>query len=480
MNKRIGTLRRESILYVAIASVVALTHVLLGRVPSPDLQNYVLYSTSVVALAGSGVLFVYWGVAEARNGALRKNGTLYMAILPAASVANLLYRSTFLSSWRWTCGATAFFAFACLVAAFLIRRYCVVIRTFRMAEWVVLGLLTAGLSWIQVQCIIMPLYKSSTALAGASLALYGGYRLVFSFVVALVLLLSPRVVAIPDVGFLSTVLMIHVSGYGWAYRFASQPMGIADWTWQFWSTSVLVLLIIQVYSFRNNDGLLGPIPETAPWKSVRAMLALALFAGCIVTVCALLWASVIGLTTGPSISLISAVAVCVWFGANVLAYWVSFRLRDVGEKFGSDLLTDAPVHMLQIERFPVEELQKWAKFYDNTVQKLITVTRKLEIYKQDAEVGALAAQVSHDIRSPLAALKTVSSELEVCSGDVRTLVIEATNRIATIAESLLERRRAIVERAGEESQEGALIVDAIKAVITEKNGRCEIARSQSK
>lgn len=68
---------------------------------------------------------------------------------------------------------------------------------------------------------------------------------------------------------------------------------------------------------------------------------------------------------------------------------------------------------------------------------------ELELRKVEEGFGNLAAQVAHDIRSPLAALDNVVGNLKFMPEDDRILVRTAVNRIKDIANNLIEKNREL-------------------------------------
>jgi signal transduction histidine kinase len=88
-----------------------------------------------------------------------------------------------------------------------------------------------------------------------------------------------------------------------------------------------------------------------------------------------------------------------------------------------------------------------------------------------AAVGQMAAQVAHDIRSPLAALDASLKSAAQLPEEQRVMVRHAVNRIRDIANNLLEKTRrrpaAGPEGAGEPAQL-ALLSSLIDPVVTEK------------
>lgn len=81
-----------------------------------------------------------------------------------------------------------------------------------------------------------------------------------------------------------------------------------------------------------------------------------------------------------------------------------------------------------------------------------------------AATGELAAQVAHDIRSPLAALEVAAGDAAHIPEDQRALIRGAISRIRDIAEDLLEKNRA---PAGSRASSQPL-AGLIEALVTEK------------
>lgn len=86
---------------------------------------------------------------------------------------------------------------------------------------------------------------------------------------------------------------------------------------------------------------------------------------------------------------------------------------------------------------------------ENALKKIIgiqeelneTKKRQIELARAEA-MGSLAAQVAHDIRSPLAALTTADKDFAAVPEETRVMVRSAIGRIQDIANHLLESNRA--------------------------------------
>lgn len=104
----------------------------------------------------------------------------------------------------------------------------------------------------------------------------------------------------------------------------------------------------------------------------------------------------------------------------------------------------------------------------------------IELERKNA-LADMAAQVAHDIRSPLAALEMVSSQLDGVSADRRVIVRNSINRIRDITNSLTGKKRSLEVLESKASlpdstkvdlsldnQELVLLVTAMDSIITEK------------
>lgn len=93
--------------------------------------------------------------------------------------------------------------------------------------------------------------------------------------------------------------------------------------------------------------------------------------------------------------------------------------------------------------------------------------------KQQALV-ILAAQVAHDIRSPLAALMSAEKDLKVLPEDTRILIRGALNRIRDIANNLLEQNKAKISKTANkddsriETGSVELLSSLIDSIVSEK------------
>jgi len=105
------------------------------------------------------------------------------------------------------------------------------------------------------------------------------------------------------------------------------------------------------------------------------------------------------------------------------------------------------------------EIESSLKFYGNEIGRLRNLEMKSESLRVLSEV---ASQVAHDIRSPLAALNMVSSELGEVSEEKRLLIRNSIQRINDIANDLLAKGKLNAEKIKTSSDTGQLPLDENK------------------
>lgn len=105
---------------------------------------------------------------------------------------------------------------------------------------------------------------------------------------------------------------------------------------------------------------------------------------------------------------------------------------------------------------------------------------ELELQKKEAQasLGALASQVSHDIKSPLSALDMVTSDLSGLPEDKRVLLRSAVGRVKDIANNLLQKNREIMKsnsgttaikiEKSQDDKSSQLLSSLIESIISEK------------
>lgn len=98
-----------------------------------------------------------------------------------------------------------------------------------------------------------------------------------------------------------------------------------------------------------------------------------------------------------------------------------------------------------------EEVSTVHQHLMNYIKERDSVRDSAEKLKIEASIGEIAAQVAHDIRSPLAALDMVAAHLDQIPEEKRVIIRTALSRIRDIANGLLEKHRSQYSPRGQSS-----------------------------
>ena len=146
------------------------------------------------------------------------------------------------------------------------------------------------------------------------------------------------------------------------------------------------------------------------------------------------------------------------------------KITAISEGFKTAMVASAGVETLA-GVLPIQEVARLSEAYKDLLEynrEFLVLEKSVAVTKS---LGALASQVAHDIRSPLAALEVVSGDVDQLPEDKRVLIRAAVGRIRDIANSLLSRQRAHAVGAEPSAPEAAsphLLSSLIDPVISEK------------
>jgi len=127
----------------------------------------------------------------------------------------------------------------------------------------------------------------------------------------------------------------------------------------------------------------------------------------------------------------------------------------------------------KVSEFTISEL-------DNTFSELVRLKSVEFSHIKNSTIHTVATQLSHDIRSPLAALEMISGSLGELPEDKRLIIRNSINRIRDIANSLLDKNREIKNDLSESNKTNeqithkneeftnTLLSPLIDSIVTEK------------
>ncbi|MBI4060973.1 MAG: HAMP domain-containing histidine kinase, partial [Elusimicrobia bacterium] len=121
----------------------------------------------------------------------------------------------------------------------------------------------------------------------------------------------------------------------------------------------------------------------------------------------------------------------------------------------------------QLEVGGKDEIAQLASEFNGLLGALSEAQTEIVNSKREAARGELAQQVSHDIRSPLAALDSVSTNVSQLPEEQRLIIRSAVGRIGDIANQLLGSYRREAPAAAIPT-DGYLLSSLIAPIITEK------------
>lgn len=141
-------------------------------------------------------------------------------------------------------------------------------------------------------------------------------------------------------------------------------------------------------------------------------------------------------------------------------------------------LRDSQDLRLRLNMAGSDEIAEMGNYFDSMLQKLQESQQALLDAEKERVLGRVSSQVAHDVKSPLAALEMVLSDLHSLPENKRILVRNAINRIKDIVNNLLSKTREILlakstgtEVSGELTGELAtkdLLSGLIETIVSEK------------
>lgn len=174
------------------------------------------------------------------------------------------------------------------------------------------------------------------------------------------------------------------------------------------------------------------------------------------------------------------VVVAIFLGSLIFTLAITYLL--LARTF-SRRIPQAVDHLVEwikadLENRPTTLQQLPFKEFEVLKEKITQVMDRHNQVRAQALMGQMAAQVSHDIRSPLAALDMLTLDLTELSEDKRKLLKTAVSRIKDIANSLLKRQRESLKSLPglsqdmilprEEPKSVQLLTTLIESIVTEK------------
>lgn len=156
-----------------------------------------------------------------------------------------------------------------------------------------------------------------------------------------------------------------------------------------------------------------------------------------------------------------------------ISSWVQLRVFDpISELIDISVRKDALTHLSTFKTSSLDIEILRCLFADLVLHRVEKEKQEKHFFslEKQAAVAKIAAQVAHDIRSPLAALSVLEKDLATLREDKRVMVRCAVNRIRDISNNLLDKRiiDPNFDKLLPERHSPQLIIALLEQLITEK------------
>lgn len=155
----------------------------------------------------------------------------------------------------------------------------------------------------------------------------------------------------------------------------------------------------------------------------------------------------------------------IFFALVAFAIWNNFWIQKMVRRYIDKPLRELTIHLKTEEVIKKQPEIEEIRFLSNQIESWKSEVKQAQKQKQAAELGKLAAQVAHDVDSPINALKEVAKDLLNMPEQHRIIIRHAVGRIQAISRKLLDKYKGRVTRTRSTSN---LVSVAIDNIVLEK------------
>jgi signal transduction histidine kinase len=252
------------------------------------------------------------------------------------------------------------------------------------------------------------------------------------------------------------------------------PWSISELGWNFGISGILLAFSLQ----SRREDLFQTQNFVQSFLSVRCLLTLVVSLASVLLVAGVYISNLIEVSDVYRLSSTLILIYVVWVTSNVIAWKVSsdlsqikhlMRNQETQKESSGNLVSQKPLEKINEKTF-LAELDSLISSYNNLIDQNNVYLKSLVEQTQTASMGRLAAQVAHDIRSPLAAIQGIERELPQLPESQRLLLRSAIGRIRDIANNLILKNREVHLQKQSEAVtlKTYLITSLVDSLVTEK------------
>jgi signal transduction histidine kinase len=349
---------------------------------------------------------------------------------------------------------SVFTAYVIAACWFLSRSFFSSTLRLEKVERYILTLLWGGLLYVSGRYLLLPFFQSGNYATPFYYINSTLFRFAETAVLALAMFMSLKTLSLHWLYLTQGIALLSISSIALGYNDgvllgADVPFHEYGWFW-----GLLMILFAQTFRASSEVGV-------SKWSSVRVRMAGLVFIFNL-TLLFVLYALRI-FTTHNAFQLTSMLFIIygLWFVASLISYQLSTNIQEVLENIQAEPVELTPSR----PRWNVYEVELLA-------DKLSVAYATIKKQSRLAALTEIAAQVAHDIRSPLAALNVALQDMSALPEKRQELARGAMGRIGEIARDLLDNyKKPNASPAVEKPVSPQELKCLIEPVISEKRAQ---------
>jgi signal transduction histidine kinase len=331
--------------------------------------------------------------------------------------------------------------FALFLSFFLVLRLNILKR--RINEWVWLFLAVFLIDLLlSYKFLLSPYYVTDATLAWKVSGTI--YMILTVFILALVLSFAFRVIKRKTFWFCNLLILLFVSDFAIRYQDAFSDATTFSWAEMGWCSSFVGLSWL--LHFTKSKSLFIPQPLLlAPNISIRSLLTLFICGSNSLLLAGILFVKLTAFKNAIDISTMLLLLFLFWTVANEFSIWLANDLSNTLKHMfkSKEHLANNGIVQFNLEQVSAKNsIFEISKILDSYNELAIQTNKMMDIVTETnkrATMSEIAFQVSHDIRSPLAALDIAVKSIPEIPEQNRVFIRSACGRIRDIANNLIQQ-----------------------------------------